>query len=139
MTTKKNLYTKKVLFSKYIFALLLLISGILLNFFNLGTNQFFSFQSVGNYLIYTSFLLIFIITLSYNRHKDRIIDERHQMIGSLSYKATFITLIIASFIIMIYDGIHKITIAYSQFMSFLICSLLIVYFIAFKYYDKKYS
>ncbi|RLG25912.1 hypothetical protein DRN85_04465 [Methanosarcinales archaeon] len=110
----------------------MLILGLLLNYFNLGTSNFAGFSSVGNWLIYLAFVGLMISTVIALSKKRRAVDERMEFISTKALRITFLSLFVASFIIMIIDGIKAITIPYHMFMSYLVCGLLIIYFITYK-------
>jgi len=125
---KKN---KKQFVWRYGFALIVILSGLLLTYFNIG-NEFLGFSSVGTWLLYVGFLMIAIVTLQTLSNKKRIIDERMEYIASKSGRITFLVIILTSFAIMIIDGIKPITISYSYFMSYFICGIVLVYLISYK-------
>jgi len=110
----------------------MLILGLLLNYFNLGTSNFAGFSSVGNWLIYLAFVGLMISTVIALSKKRRSVDERMEFISTKALRITFLSLFVASFIIVIIDGIKAITIPYHMFMSYLVCGLLIIYFITYK-------
>jgi len=110
----------------------MLILGLLLNYFNLGTSNFAGFSSVGNWLIYLAFVGLMISTVIALSKKRRAVDERMEFISTKALRITFLSLFVASFIIVIIDGIKAITIPYHMFMSYLVCGLLIIYFITYK-------
>ncbi len=134
--TSKKVYTKKRMILKYSFGVLIILIGILLNYLNLG-QDFFSYKSVGNYLIAVGFLILFISTIFYITKKKKIIDERMEKIGYQSSRITFSFVFLIAFIIMIYDGIKEITISYQIFMSYFICITLIIYIVTYRILERK--
>lgn len=132
---KNKIQTREIY--RYLFAVIILVTGILLNYLNIG-KEFLGFSSVGNWLIYISFVMIAIITLQLFVNKKRIVDERMMYIATKASRITFLALIITAFIIMIIDGINPIKIPYSLSMSYLICFLMIIYFISYKILLRKY-
>jgi uncharacterized membrane protein len=133
---KYKLYTRKQMTWRYGFALIAIIAGILLNYLNLGA-EFFAYGSVGNYLISIGFLILFLTTLFYISKKEKVIDERMEKIGYKASRVTFLFMVIGAFVIMLWDGIEKITIPYQISMSYFVCTLLIIYFIAYKWIERK--
>lgn len=133
---KYKLYTKKQMVWRYGFALITIIAGILINYLNLGT-EFFAYGSVGNYLISIGFIFLFITTLFYISRKEKVVDERMEKIGYKASRVTFLFMVIGAFAIMLWDGIEKITIPYQISMTYFICVLLIIYFIAYKLIERK--
>ena len=110
----------------------MLILGLLLNYFNLGTSNFAGFSSVGNWLIYVAFVGLMLGTVIAISKKKRTVDERMEFVAAKALRITFLSLLITSFITMTIDGIREITIPYHMFMSYLICGLLIIYFVTYK-------
>ena len=129
---KKQTKIKSRELMKYSFSLLMIIGGLILNIFEIGKNEFVGFSSVGSWLIYIGFIGIIIITLKVFTNKNRIVDERMIFIANKAMRITFLALVIFAFLIMILDGINKITTPYHLFMSYLICGLMFVYFISYK-------
>lgn len=138
MTVSKKLISKKSTISKIIFGTILLLTGLLLNFFKIGTKNFFSYNSVGSYLIIVGILIILISPILFYKRKNKIIDERQEKIGYIASRITFIIIILSYFTIMIIDGIKKITTPYSTFMGNLIIALTLTYIIIYKILEKKY-
>jgi uncharacterized membrane protein len=121
---------------RYGFALVAIIAGILLNYFGLG-KEFFAYNSVGNYLISVGFLFLFLTTLFYMTKKEKIVDERMEKIAYKASRITFSFMIFSAFVLMLWDGIEKITLSYQMFMSYSICLILIVYLVVYKIIEKK--
>jgi uncharacterized membrane protein len=132
----KNQIKSKEIY-RYVFAVAVIIAGIILSYFNIG-KEFLGFNSVGSWLIYIGFIMIAVITLQLFMNKKRVVDERMMFVATKASRITFLGLIIVAFIIMIIDGIKTITIPYSIFMSYLICFLMIIYFISYKILLRKY-
>lgn len=118
----------------YAIALAMLILGLLLDYFKIGSPNFQIFGSVGNWLIYIGFvgLIIATVRLIFISKKKKAVDERMEFVATKALRITFLSLIIGAFIIMIIDGIKTITISYHMFMSYLVCIILVIYFIAYK-------
>lgn len=120
---------------RYIFAVVVLAIGIILEYLKIG-KEFLGFSSVGTWLIYIGFVMIVIISLQFIKNKKRIIDERMIKISYKATRITFVAIILVAFFIMILDGINPINLAYSMFMSYLICFMIITYFISYKILEK---
>lgn len=126
---------KKQHVGRYIFALAIILIGIVLEVYNIG-NEFFSFQSVGLWMIYVGFVMLVVITLQLIVNKKRVIDERMTWIAFKSSRITFVLLILGAFIIMIADGIKTITIPYHLFMGYAVAYMVLVYFISYKILER---
>lgn len=137
MVVSKKIITKKVVISKYAFAAFLILLGVIFKVFDIGNKEFFSFNSVAFYLMYVGFLMLFIITISNFVKKDKIIDERMEKIGYKSYRLTFFITFMAAFMLMIYDGIVSVQIELSNFVSYAVCFIFIVYVISYKILEKN--
>jgi len=135
MTIRKY-YTKKQLIPRYLFGAGLLVIGIVLNMLGIG-DEFFSYESVGNYLIFVGLLILFISTIFYVTKKKKVIDERMEKIGYKASRITFSIILLVAFLIMIIDGINKISIPYQLFMSYFICGILLVYIITYKIIERE--
>ncbi len=122
---------KKSLIWRYSFAIILIILGIILSYLNIG-NEFLGFSSVGFWLIYVGFIALAVVTLQLTLNKKRIVDERMEFVAIKAARITFIGIILFAFVIMIIDGIRPINIAYSYFMSYLICGIVLLYLISYK-------
>jgi len=120
---------------RYSFAFVILVTGLILNYFKLG-QEFLGFTSVGNWLIYVGFVMFMVVTLQFSLAKKRIVDERSKFIGMKAAQITYVAIILVAFIIMVIDGIKPITLSYSYFMSDLICGIVLIYFIAYKTIEK---
>ena len=116
---------------RYVFALVCIVTGVILSQLKIGAN-FLGFSSVGTWLLYVGFVMVAVITLQIKSNKKRVVDERMIQLGSKAGRITFIGIILFAFIVMIIDGISPITIAYSYFMSYLVCGIIVIYLIAYK-------
>lgn len=128
--TQKHINKKNSVW-RYSFATILIIAGIILSYLKIG-NEFLGFSSVGSWLIYVGFIMLAIVTLQLMSNKKRIVDERMQFVATKASRITFMGIILFAFIIMIIDGIKPISIAYSYFMSYLICGIVLIYVISYK-------
>ncbi len=137
MVVSRKVISQKSIIIRYIFAFIFLLVGFLFNFLNIGMTPFFNYGTVGSYLIFCGLLFIFVTTIMIFSKKDKIIDERNEKIGYKAMNWVWYTICIGGFIIMIIDGIFKINLSISYFVSYSICLLLIIYFIAYKFYNKK--
>ncbi len=122
---------KKNYLWRYVFAVVLILAGLILSYLNIR-KAFLVFSSLGSWLIYIGFIMLAVITLQLISNKKRLVDERMQFIATKAARITFIGIILFSFIIIILDGIKSINIAYSYFMSYLICGILLLYLISYK-------
>jgi len=123
---------------KYGFASALLVLGLVLNYFDLGTQGFSVYGSVGSYLAYMGFMGLMVATLTEMWRKDKIVDERMQFVVVKALKSTFLCLILAAFVIIVVDGISPITMPYHLFMSYLVAGLLAAYCISYQALLRRY-
>ena len=123
---------------KYGFASALLILGLVLNYFNLGTQVFTVYGSVGSYLAYMGFMGLIVATLTEMWRKDKITDERMQFVATKALKSTFLCLVLAAFVIIVADGISPITMPYHLFMSYLVAGILAAYYISYQVLLRRY-
>lgn len=137
MKNKQDKTRKRNLIWRYSFATLLILSGIVLSYFNIG-NEFLGFSSLSLWLIYVGFVMLTVITLQMLFKKKRIVDERMEFIAAKASRVTFVGIILFAFLIMIIDGIKPIEVAYSYFMSYLICGIVLLYMISYKILSNKY-
>ncbi len=137
MKNKQDKNKKRNIIWRYSFATLLIISGVVLSYFNIG-NEFLGFSSVSLWLIYVGFVMLTVITLQMLFKKKRIVDERMEFIAAKASRVTFVGIILFAFLIMIIDGIKPIEVAYSYFMSYLICGIILLYIISYKILSNKY-
>ena len=121
---------------RYGMSVLFLALGVLFNSFNVGSRNFLSFGSVGNWLIYIGFVSLMIVTIRTLSKKERKVDERNYFIAAKANRITFIMIILAAFIIMVCDGIKTITLSYHMFMSFFVCGIILAYFVSYKILEK---
>lgn len=131
MKYKKDKTRKRNLIWRYSFAASLITLGIVLSYFNIG-NEFLGFSSLSLWLIYVGFVMLAVITLQMLFKKKRIVDERMEFIAAKASRITFMGIILFAFIIMIIDGIKPIEFAYSYFMSYFICGIVLLYAISYK-------
>lgn len=136
--TSKKVVTKKGMIYRVVFIAVLMVSGLLLNFYNIGENELFGYSTVGNYLIYIGFVMILVTSMMYFTKREKIIDERIEMIRYKAGTMTFMVFIFVAFVIIILDGIQPITMRYSLFISYMVCAILVFYVIAYKVLDRKY-
>lgn len=134
----KKVVTKKGMIYRIVFIVILMMMGLLLNHYNIGTNELFGYSTVGNYLIYISFVMILVTSLIYFTKREKIIDERIEMLRYKAGTLTFTVFIFVAFAIIILDGIQPITIRYSMFISYAVCAILVFYVIAYKILERKY-
>jgi len=123
--------------ARYTFAIFVILLGVFFEYLRLG-DKFLEFESVGSWLIYIGIVMIAVITIQFFNNRKRVVDERAIFIANKSTRIVFLTIILFAFLIMILDGIHPITMPYHLFMSWLICGLLIVYFISYKIISRFY-
>jgi uncharacterized membrane protein len=116
----------------------LIVSGALLNQFNIGTNELFGYSTVGNYLIFIGFVMVLVTTITYFTKREKIIDERMEMLRNKTMTLTFTVFIFAAFALIIWDGIWPITMRYSIFISYAVCTMLLFYGIAYKVLERRY-
>jgi len=134
MVSRKS-FGKKQAIPRYIFAFIVIVAGIILEYIDIE-KEFLGFQSVGTWLIYVGFVMLAIITLSMISQKKKIVDERMEKIAYKSSRVTFLFVIIGAFVVMIWDGISKIEVSYSMFMSHMIAWIVLVYFVAYKILER---
>jgi len=132
-TKMKN--EKKLIWGRYVFALILIALGLFLMHKNIG-QEFLGFESIGNWLIYVGFIMLAIITLQAISNKKKIVDERMESIAYKASRITFLLMIIAAFVIMVIDGIKTIQIPYHLFMSYAMAYMMLIYFVAYKIIER---
>lgn len=128
-------FGRKQTFARYVFAFLVVVTGLGLEYFNVG-KEFLGFYSVGTWMIYVGFVMFAVITLQYFSNKKRVVDERMEKIGYKASRVTFLFIIFGAFIVMILDGIKKIEIEYSLFMANMMAWIVLVYFVSYKILEK---
>lgn len=136
--TSKKVVTKKSMIFRIVFIIVLIVSGALLNQFNIGTNELFGYSTVGNYLIFIGFVMVLVTTITYFTKREKIIDERMEMLRNKTMTLTFTVFIFAAFALIIWDGIWPITMRYSIFISYAVRTMLLFYVIAYKMLEEKY-
>lgn len=136
--TSKKVVTKKSMIFRIVFIIVLIVSGALLNQFNIGTNELFGYSTVGNYLIFIGFVMVLVTTITYFTKREKIIDERMEMLRNKTMTLTFTVFIFAAFTLIIWDGIWPITMRYSMFISYAVCTMLLFYGIAYKVLERRY-
>jgi uncharacterized membrane protein len=136
--TSKKVVTKKSMIFRIVFITVLIVSGALLNQFNIGTNELFGYSTVGNYLIFIGFVMVLVTTITYFTKREKIIDERMEMLRNKTMTLTFTVFIFAAFALIIWDGIWPITMRYSMFISYAVCTMLLFYVIAYKVLERRY-
>ncbi|HNZ60222.1 MAG TPA: hypothetical protein PKH48_02155 [Methanofastidiosum sp.] len=136
--TSKKVVTKKSMIFRIVFIIFLIVSGALLNQFNIGTNELFGYSTVGNYLIFIGFVMVLVTTITYFTKREKIIDERMEMLRNKTMTLTFTVFIFAAFALIIWDGIWPITMRYSMFISYAVCTMLLFYVIAYKVLERRY-
>lgn len=134
----KNAYSKERIIWRMGFGGLLILVGLLLNYFGLGKSEFFSYSSVGGYLIFCGILILAIAFMFSFSKKKKIIDERMEKIGHMASRITFSVTFILAFILMIIDGISPIIVSLSDFLAYSICVMLIIYFVSYKILERRY-
>lgn len=137
MVVSKKAITKKGIITRYIFAASIVILGLTLNILNIGKTNFFSYDSVGNYMLFVGALITLITTLSIFTKKDKIIDERHERIAVGAMKYVWYFIFIGGFSIIIADGISPIKISIRHFISYAMCLIILVYAISYKILEKR--
>jgi len=71
-------------------------------------------------------------------NRERLIDERMEKIAYQASRITFLYVVLISFTVMIIDGIKQVSIPYSEFMSYFISSIVLIYLITYKTIEKRY-
>ena len=117
---------------KFAIAIVWIMLGLILNHYDLGANGFSTFGSVGTYFIYIGFLGLLVIGLMEVWRKNKVVDERMELVASKAMKLTFLCFILFAFFIIIIDGIKSIIMPYHLFMSYLVCGILAVYYVSYK-------
>jgi len=128
--TSKKVVTKKGMIYRIVFIAVLMAGGLLLNTFNIGKNELFGYSTVGNYLLYLGFVMILVTSMMYFTKREKIIDERIEMLRYKAGTLTFTVFIFVAFALIILDGIYPITMRYSMFISYAVCAVLLFYVIA---------
>ncbi len=71
----KKIVTKKGMILRVVFIAVLIISGLLLNFYNIGKNELFGYSTVGNYLIFIGFVMILATVMIYFTKGKRLLTK----------------------------------------------------------------
>lgn len=121
---------------RYGFALAVIIAGLVLEHFGPG-NEFLGFASAGIWLIYVGFVMVAVVTLQAVSKKEKLVDERMQKVGYVASRVTFLFIILASFVTMMVDGVNRITVPYHLFLAYAICAIVLVYLVAFKFFERR--
>ncbi|MCX6710511.1 MAG: hypothetical protein NTZ02_00290 [Candidatus Woesearchaeota archaeon] len=135
---KKKPNSKKIISGKLAFAILLIALGLVFNALKIGMNEFFSYNSVGNYLIYCGALIVFITSIRFFRTGEKLVDERAEKIGYYATRWTLSAAFLLGFILMIYDGIKPVSIRLSEFISYSICAVLLIYIICYRIVARRF-
>ena len=118
------------------FALVCIIVGASLDIMGV-TGSITAFGSVGKWLTAIGFMSI-IIAMINATSKKRKIDERVEFISAKASRMVFLAFIITAFALMVIDAIKPITAPYFIVMSYLICSMVLVYAISYRVIERKY-
>ncbi|VVB77985.1 Uncharacterised protein [uncultured archaeon] len=131
MKNKPKIKSREI--ARYAFAIFVILLGLYLDYLDIS-DQFLGFSSVGSWLTYIGFVMIAVVTLQLFYTQKRVVDERMIFVANKAMRITFLALVVFAFLIIVLDGIKAttITIPYHLFMSYLICGLIIVYFISYK-------
>jgi hypothetical protein len=117
---------------KTVWVLALIAGGLLLNHFQVGEKPFAGFGSLGTYLIYIGFFGIFVIGLAELVRKKKVVDERMEFVAAKALRFSFLFVVAVSFIVILIDGIQPITLPYHLFASYLVCGMLLAYFVSYR-------
>ena len=137
MAVSKKIVTKKSMICRYSFGAILVILGVVLNITGVGQGDFFSYNSVGSYLIFVGILVLILATMILFRMKKKIVDERAEKIASKAMAWVWYSIFLGGFVVMILDGIFHFNVILSSFVSYSICMILLVYVIAYKIIERK--
>lgn len=123
---------------RYAFGLVCILAGLLLEYFEVGVGSFAGYGSVGKWLLYVGFfMMIFVTVMSFWKRK-RVVDERMEFVAAKAARVTFLFLVTLAFAIMIIDGIQPIEIPLHMFMSYLVSSIILVYYVSYQWLLRKY-
>ena len=137
MAVSKKTNTKHNFMIKTIWAIALILAGILLSVLQIGTQSFLGFPSLGIFLIYIGGIGLLMAFLLHFSDKKRIIDERAEHIGYKASRVTTLALILVLFFTMIVDGIYSISTPYYLYASFLMCFYVVFYTICYRIIATK--
>jgi hypothetical protein len=114
--------------------------GVLFSHLGIGNHPFFqSFGSLGSWLIYFGFVGLIIVTVRMAiAGREKIVDERMEFLAAKSLRITYTCIIIGAFVLMVADGIWKISIPYHEFLSYLVCAIIVVHFLTYRILLKLY-
>lgn len=117
---------------KYAFGIGLIAIGVLFESFGLGYESFSPFGSVGLFLIFIGFGVVLLATIQLIwKPRNKIVDERMEFVAAKAMRVTFVVLVITGFVLIIVDGIARITLPVHLLMSYIVCLLLVAYVIAY--------
>lgn len=114
------------------FGLAMILLGMLLNNLGVGLNYFVGFQSVGTYLVYIGFLSLIVVNAAGLWRKRKVVDERMAFVANKAMRSTFLAFVLAAFVLMVVDGITPISVPYHLFLSYLVCGLLLFYYLSYR-------
>ena len=137
MAVSRKINTKKTFMFKSIWAVGLIIIGLILSLSGMGMDSFLGFPSIGIFLIYVGIVGLIFALFYFKSDKKRIVDERAEHIGYLASRATTLVLILTLFATMVIDGISTITVPYYLFASFLISFYVLCYLISYKLIELR--
>lgn len=118
------------------FGIIIILSGILLNYFQIGTDNR-DFLAVGTWLIYIGFFLLILIAINFSTRKKVQTDERTNLIGMKAARITYLSIILFLFATIIIDGIKPISTEYTQFATTFLCFISAVYFITYEILNRR--
>jgi hypothetical protein len=137
MTVSKKINTRKRIRVKYAVAIIIILSGILIEIFEIGGNPFAGFPSLGIWIIFIGFITTAIISMNVFSKKEKIVDERMEHIGYKASRVTTLILILTLFATMIIDGIQPINTRYYFYASFLVSFYILTYLISYKIIERN--
>lgn len=137
LAVSRQINTKRTFKFKSIWAIGLIVVGILLSLFEMGVDGFLGFPSIGIFLIYIGIIGMVIALIPMISNKKKIIDERAEHIGYKASRVTTLALIIILFITVVIDGINTITVPYYLYASFLTCFYVICYLLSYKIIELR--
>jgi uncharacterized membrane protein len=63
--------------------------------------------------------------------KKRTVDERMKYVAAKSLRVTFLFIVGAAFLVIVYDGISPITMPYPLFMNYSVCAIILAHYVAY--------
>ena len=117
---------------RYGFVLTFIIVGTALMAFGIGPDEFLGFPSLGLWLVFAGIVGLMAITLRHIVWRKRVIDERMLLAASKASRIAFMAFFLFAFVVMIIDGIHPIAVPYHQMMSYMVCSVMVVYVASYR-------